>query len=271
MKKTAIATRITNFHPPHSHPEGAPHLPHLANVRPWPGRIHPLGDRLKRQGTLLASAALLCLLAGCVVGPKYHAPATTAPPDYKESPANVSQSVSQKPAPAPAGQPSDPTLGGLGAWTVARPQDASLRGKWWEIYNEPELNSLEEQLNIDNQTIKQSFENFMAARAIVRQARSQFFPTVTAGASGTRSRGSSNLGNSTGATGTSKGGATSTFLELPADITWEPDLWGKIRNTVRQAQYSAQLSAADLENQRLTEQANLAIFFFELRGQDALH
>ena len=153
---------------------------------------------------------------------------------------------------------------------MAQPKDGLLRGKWWEIYNEPELNALEEQLNINNQNIKQSFENFMAARAMVREARAQYFPTATVGANGTRSRGSSNLGKATSASGTAQGGATTTFLELPATVTWEPDLWGKIRNTVRQAQYSAQLSAADLENERLTEQASLATFYFELLGQDAL-
>jgi NodT family efflux transporter outer membrane factor (OMF) lipoprotein len=215
---------------------------------------------LPLQSSLVVSVILSCILAGCVVGPKYHAPTTPAAPDYKESPANVAQKPA---APAPATEPADPTLGGLGGWTVAQPKDASLRGKWWEIYDEPELNSLEEQLNINNQNIKQSFENFMAARAIVRQARSQFFPTVTAGASGSRSRSSANISSS-------GSGNTSTLLELPATVSWEPDLWGKIRNTVRQAQYSAQLSAADLENERLTEQASLATYFFELRGQDAL-
>ena len=77
-------------------------------------------------------------------------------------------------------------------WTVAQPQDAALRGKWWEIYNEPELNSLEDQLNIDNQNIQQAFENFMEARALVREARSQYFPTVSIGGSYTRSQTSSN-------------------------------------------------------------------------------
>jgi len=236
MKKTGNNMRMTNF-----------------NLRLRPG--------------LLASAILCCALAGCVVGPKYHAPAPTAPPEYKESPANPAQKPA---APAPASTPADPTLGGLGDWTVAQPKDGLLRGKWWEIYNEPELNALEEQLNINNQNIKQSFENFMAARAMVREARSQYFPTATVGASGTRSRGSSNLGQAISASGTAQGGATTSFLELPASVTWEPDLWGKIRNTVRQAQYSAQLSAADLENERLTEQASLATYFFELLGQDAL-
>jgi NodT family efflux transporter outer membrane factor (OMF) lipoprotein len=215
----------------------------------------------------LLAAALFCVLAGCVVGPKYHAPTTPAPPAYKESPANIPPTA---PAPAPSNTPPDPTLGGLGLWTVAQPHDALLRGKWWEIYNDPELNALEEQLNINNQNIKQSFENFMAARAMVRQARAQFFPTLSVGPSYSRSRGSSNLQNTTGATGSTSSGAESTFINLPLDASWEPDLWGKVRNTVRQAQYSAQLSAADLENERLTEQSSLATFFFELRGQDAL-
>ncbi len=147
-----------------------------------------LNSNLTSRSFLLA-AGLLCGLAGCVVGPKYHPPTTQAPPAYKESTANAPQQTSAPPA-STAG---DPTLGGLGGWTVAQPQDASLRGKWWEIYNDAELNALEEQLNINNQNIKQFFENFMAARAIVRQARSQLYPTVTAAPSGSRSRSSSNL------------------------------------------------------------------------------
>jgi NodT family efflux transporter outer membrane factor (OMF) lipoprotein len=219
-----------------------------------------------------------------VVGPKYQPPTTKTtetPPAYKESPANPAA----KPAAQAASEQSDPTLGGLGNWTVAQPQDAVLRGKWWELYNEPELNSLEEQLNINNQNIKQFFENFLAARALVREARSQFFPTVTVGPSLSYSQTPSSLrgasttsttGAPTGSVGgsgsssTTSGNPVNTFLELPVSASWEPDLWGKIRNTVRQEQYSAQLSAADLENERLTEQASLAAYFFELRGQDAL-
>ena len=213
----------------------------------------------------LATTVLCLALTGCVVGPKYHPPSTAqAPPAYKE--VNV---PAHQPA-ANADTVPDPTLGGLGDWKVANPQDALPRGKWWEIYNDPELNALEEQLNIDNQNIKQFFENFMAARALVRQARSQFFPTATVGFNYSRSRGSPNLGNNIGATGTTSGNGSTGLIDLPFDVSWEPDLWGKVRNTVRQAQYSAQVSAADLENERLTEQAGLATFFFELRGQDAL-
>ena len=202
-----------------------------------------------RQASAAYVALLCALLAGCNVGPKYHPPAFTAPPAFKESPAQFKEAD---------------------GWNVAQPQDATLRGKWWEIYNEPELNALEEQLNIDNQNIRQAFENFMEARALVREARSQYFPTVTVGGSYTRSQASSNVKSaSSTSTGTPSGAQTQLF-SLPADISWEPDLWGKVRNAVHASQYQAQLSAADLENERLTEQASLAEFFFEIRGQDAL-
>jgi len=188
-----------------------------------------------------AFAALSLLLAGCNVGPRYVPPTATAPAAYKESPAQFKES---------------------GAWTVAVPQDAALRGKWWEIYNEPELNALEEQLNVGNQNIRQAFENFMQARALVREARSQFFPTVAIGSSYTRSQSSSTVGSGSG--------QQSQIFALPAEVSWEPDLWGKVRNAVRSAQYTAQLSAADLESERLIEQSSLAEYFFEIRGQDAL-
>ncbi|MGC2209867.1 MAG: RND transporter, partial [Candidatus Korobacteraceae bacterium] len=114
------------------------------------------------RNTIFGAAALcLLLLSGCVVGPKYHAPAVVAPPAYKESaPAAYSNALP-------------------GTWQPAKPQDAVLKGKWWEAFNEPELNSLEDQLNINNQNIAQYFQNFMAARAQVGEDRSQYFPTVT--------------------------------------------------------------------------------------------
>jgi NodT family efflux transporter outer membrane factor (OMF) lipoprotein len=200
----------------------------------------------------LATAALLLVGSGCVVGPKYHAPAPQAPaPAYKESTTQFNDN---------------------GPWTVAQPSDAMLRGKWWEIFNDPELNALEEQLNIDNQNIKQFFENYMEARAVVREARSQYFPTLAAAPSFSRSRTSGNLStepvNTTGTGAISQ--LQSTVYSAPLEASWAPDLWGKVRNTVRQAQYSAQVSAADLENERLTEQASLAEFFFEIRAQDEL-
>jgi len=139
----------------------------------------------------------LCLLAGCLVGPKYHPPTPQVPaaPNYKESPVNFKDEE---------------------GWKVAAPADAKLKGNWWEIYNQPELNTLEDQLNINNQNIQVFFQNFMAARAIIAEARSQYFPTVGAGFSWTRSRGSSTLGNSTqtnsGGGTVTKAGATSTVM-----------------------------------------------------------
>ena len=200
----------------------------------------------------LGAAALLLILPACVVGPKYHPPAPPAPAAvYKESPTQFKET---------------------GDWTVAQPADAKLRGKWWEIFNDPELNVLEEQLDINNQNIKQFFENFMEARAVVREARAQYFPTLSTAPSFTRSRTSGNL-SSTPVNTSGKGTEPqlqSTIYSLPLEASWEPDLWGKVRNTVRQAHYAAQVSAADLENERLTEQASLAEFFFEIRGQDKL-
>jgi len=214
-------------------------------------------SRRTAQASFALLGGLLCtVLAGCNVGPKYVPPSMTAPAAFKESPTQFKEAD---------------------GWTVAQPQDATLRGKWWEIYNDPELNALEEQLNIDNQNIRESFENFMEARALVREARSQYFPTVSIGPSYSRSQSSSNISNGQTSGGSSTTTSTSTttgrqsqVFALPVEVSWEPDLWDKVRNTVRANQYNAQLSAADLENERLTEQASLAEYFFEIRGQDAL-
>jgi NodT family efflux transporter outer membrane factor (OMF) lipoprotein len=203
----------------------------------------------KRHAASIAitGALALAVLAGCTVGPKYHPP---APPqikaaNYKESTLNFQD------------QP---------GWKVASPQDAMLRGNWWEVFHEPELNTLEDQLNIDNQNIKQFFEQYMAARAMVAEARSQYWPTITLGPSWNRSRTSANQRVSSTATT----GATTGLWLLPVDVSWAPDIWGKIRNEVRAAQYAAQVSAADLQLEKLTEQASLAQFYFEIRGQDML-
>jgi NodT family efflux transporter outer membrane factor (OMF) lipoprotein len=198
---------------------------------------------------IVLPATLLLALAGCSIGPKYQPPVMPAPAAYKESPSQFKETD---------------------GWKVAEPSDAMLRGKWWEIFKDPELNALEEELNIGNQNIKQSFENFMQARALVREAHAQYFPTATIAPSYSRSRspGSGVTGSAAGSV--TNTGQTSSFASLPLDISWAPDLWGKVRKTVQEFQYSAQLSAADLENEKLTEQASLAAFFFELRGQDAL-
>jgi len=198
-------------------------------------------------GPLVATAACLCSMTACDVGPKYAKPLAPTAPAFKEA--------------APAAYTSAPD----NTWQPAKPADAKLKGKWWEIFNEPELNALEDQLNIDNQTIKQYFENFMAARAQVREARAGYFPTVTSNPALTKT----GTGGKTNASSVSQASGGSDY-SLPLEASWAPDLWGRVRNTVRQFQSAAQVSAADLENERLTEQAALAEYYFQLRGQDAL-
>lgn len=194
-----------------------------------------------------AATCLLAALAGCMVGPKYHAPAPVqvTAPNYKESTVNFQNEP---------------------GWKVASPHDAMLRGKWWEVFHEPELNTLEDQLNINNQTIKQYFEQYMAARALVAEARSQYWPSISLGPSWSRQKTSGNLRSSTYA----NTGSTSGVWSVPLDVSWAPDLWGKIRNEVRVEEYAAQMSAADLQLEKLTEQASLAEYYFEIRGQDML-
>ena len=118
---------------------------------------------LRFKAALIPATATL-ILAGCRVGPVYHQPTATAqapPAAYKEAPTDTQE---------------------VGDWKVAQPQDAMLHGKWWEIYNEPELNDLEEKLNINNQNIKVYFNNFMEARTLIAQAHAQLYPTAAVAA-----------------------------------------------------------------------------------------
>ena len=206
-------------------------------------------------------AVTSCLLAGCTVGPKYHTPTAETPAAYKElTPADYKNTE---------------------GWKVAQPKDDALRGKWWEMFNDPQLNALEEKVNVSNQNIAAAAASFFAARALVKEARAQLFPRVAANPAITvqrpsstlssgRAGGSSNSGSGSGTGSTSSSAGTFTDYTLPFDATWQPDLFGRIRNTIKSAAYGAQASAADLENTRLTVQADVAADYFQLRGQDAL-
>jgi NodT family efflux transporter outer membrane factor (OMF) lipoprotein len=204
------------------------------------GRINQR-NRFDHLSSLLLA---LCGFTGCNVGPQYLRPVVPAPPAFKELGTQ---------------QADDGTT-----WKAANPQDGALRGKWWEIFQEPELNALEDKLNISNQNIAQSYANFIAARTQIQQARSSYYPAISVGPSYSRSRSPQSQ------SGSSSANPNSNLFNLPFDVRWEPDLWGRVRNTVHQQSYAAQVSAADLENLKLTEQANLAVFYFQLRGQDAL-
>ncbi len=198
-----------------------------------------------------ALAALLgLLLASCTVGPKYHTPTAEVPGSFKE--------LTPKDYPQTEG------------WRTAQPSDNALRGKWWEIFNDPQLNALEDKVNVSNQNIAAAAAGFMAARALVRQARSQYFPTVTTNPAITAQRPSAT--NATRATAGASSSSVPTFTaySLPFDATWQPDLFGRVRNTVRSSIAAAQVSAADLENVRLSVHAELAADYFSLRGQDSL-
>ncbi len=206
-------------------------------------------------------AAVLLFASACNVGPRYVRPGAPVPSAFRESSAAAYGHLPP------------------GTWRPARPEDAALKGKWWEVFREPELDLLEDDLDINNQTIAQYFQNFMAARAQVDEARAGYFPTVSVSPSYTwagsgRSSAVPLAGSTSGLpvpTATSGSGSlTSSYFSVAAAGSWAPDLWQRVANTVRQYRYAAQVSAADLENERLTEQAALAEYYFELRGQDAL-
>jgi NodT family efflux transporter outer membrane factor (OMF) lipoprotein len=189
----------------------------------------------------LILVAAFALLAGCTVGPKYNKPPVATPPAFKESE----------------------------GWKVAQPSDGAIKGKWWEMFNDAELNALEEKVSINNQNVAASTAAYFAARDQVKEARSQLFPTVTVSPSIGNSRQPFPV-NSNNSTITSNASAINSSFSLPFDATWQPDFWGKVRNTINAAAYGAQVSAADLENVRLAAQSQLAVDYFQLRGQDSL-
>jgi NodT family efflux transporter outer membrane factor (OMF) lipoprotein len=202
-------------------------------------------------------ACVFVFFSGCTVGPKYQKAPVETPPAYKEA----------------------------GDWKVAQPQDAAARGKWWETFGDPGLNALEEQVSVSNQNIAAAAANFLSARALVKQARAQLFPSAAtqpsitythqpfaiAGSSTSGSSGSSGTGSSTGSGSSSGLVESGTFGEyvMPFDASWQLDLWGRIRNGVKASVYAAQASAADLESVRLTAQAEVAVDYFSIRAQDA--
>jgi NodT family efflux transporter outer membrane factor (OMF) lipoprotein len=202
--------------------------------------------------TLLAIA--IVFLAGCTVGPKYARPPAPVAPAYKElTPENFKDTD---------------------GWKQAQPGDATLKGNWWEIFNDTQLNALEEQVNVSNQNIAAAAANFLAARALVRQTRAQYYPTISANPTITNSRPS--LGQFGGVSGVSSASSPAFKLQsftdysLAFDASWVPDFWGKIRNTFLSNAAAAQAGAADLENIRLTAQAEVAVNYFEIRTQDRL-
>ncbi len=194
-----------------------------------------------RRGAALGLAGMVALLInGCVVGPNYHRPAAAVPPAYKEL------------------SPPD------GSWKTAAPGDAALRGDWWTLFKDPQLTDLEARLTLGNQSLQAAIERYTYARAVVRQARADYYPTLVAGPSIQRERLSYNR---------------PTFISnlspsqyndyvLSGSATWEPDFWGRVRRNVESTRANMQASAADLANVELSVRAELALDYYQLRGLD---
>jgi NodT family efflux transporter outer membrane factor (OMF) lipoprotein len=199
------------------------------------------------KNAALGGLTLLLLAGGCKVGPNYHTPSAAMAPSFKEQPV----------ATPPPGEP------GVG-WKHAQPGDDTIRGKWWESYNDSQLNTLEERVAVSNQSLKAALAQYTQALAAVQQFRSSYFPTVSVTPSYSRTRVSQH--RPTGVNPNS--GNPYSDLIASGQASWEPDLWGNIRRTVQQARANAQASAADLANVELSLRSELAMDYFELRGLD---
>jgi NodT family efflux transporter outer membrane factor (OMF) lipoprotein len=180
---------------------------------------------MSAQPKRLGLVAMLLTLIGCTAGPDYRRPAAPVAPDYKE----------------------------LAGWKPATPADGIDRGAWWSLYHDPQLDSLERQVSISNQNVKQYAAQYAAALAMVREVRAELFPTLAATASASRG-----------------GGGATPLNQLEGNGSWAPDIWGSIRRQLESQKATAQVSAADLANAVLSAQATLAQDYFELRAADSM-
>jgi NodT family efflux transporter outer membrane factor (OMF) lipoprotein len=195
---------------------------------------------------LVGALVVALVAAGCTVGPNYVRPPVVTPDAYKEA----------------------------DGWKKAEPQDYLPRGLWWEAFGDTQLDALERRVNVSNQNLRVAEAQFSQARAVVREARAAFFPTMTVGLGYTRFRQSETLStsNNGGVINTvtpTRATSPTSFFQFPIDVAWEVDLWGRIRRTVESNQASAQASAGDLEAARLSFHAELALDYFQLQTLDA--
>jgi NodT family efflux transporter outer membrane factor (OMF) lipoprotein len=205
--------------------------------------------KFRNHAASFAALLTLTLLAGCKpVGPDYNPPGYHAPAIYKETGATTVVI----PPPNPNG----------GGWQPASPSDGMLRGKWWEIYQDPQLNQLEERIATDNQRLRQALETYLAARDQVTAVHAGLYPTLSASLSAGHSKLSENR---------PMAGSTSSFndLQIGGQASWEPDFWGRIRRGVEAARENAQASAADVASVDLSLHAEMAADYFQMRGLDA--
>jgi NodT family efflux transporter outer membrane factor (OMF) lipoprotein len=190
---------------------------------------------MKRSQILILLALPVLLLAGCEVGPKYKTPAMPVPPAYKEA----------------------------GDWKTAQPSDQKLGGNWWELFNDPQLNALEEQINVSNQNLKAAVAQYQESRAALRYSRADYYPTVSVDPSASRQRYSDNI------PATMSRGQTFNDFILPVNLSYQANVWGRVSRNVESYREQAQASAADLAVINLTMHADLAIDYFAVRTLDA--
>jgi NodT family efflux transporter outer membrane factor (OMF) lipoprotein len=181
----------------------------------------------------------MVLLAGCAVGPNYKRPAAEVPPAYKYEE--------------------------VGDWKPAQPNDQTLSGNWWEIFKDPQLNALEQQVNVSNQNLKAAEAAYTQARALLRYQRADLFPTVTVDPTGTRDHYSANRQPHS----PQFNGVTFTDVQIPFELSYQVDVWGRVRRTVESYRAQAQASAADLAAVNLSMHAQLALDYYLARTLDA--
>jgi NodT family efflux transporter outer membrane factor (OMF) lipoprotein len=205
--------------------------------------------RLKRQIFASGAPALCALtlaLSACKVGPNYHRPDAPVPTAYQEA-----------------------DVGGV-TWKPSTPQDAQDRGAWWKLYADPELDALEGQVNISNQTVKEYEAQYRQAVAQLKEAQASLFPTLSISAGAQRGGGGGGTASVSSTVGSGAGGTTHTEFTLEPTLSWSPDIWGTIRREVESRKANVQVSRAQLAAAQLSAQATLAADYFDLRATDSL-
>jgi NodT family efflux transporter outer membrane factor (OMF) lipoprotein len=187
--------------------------------------------------SVFALAVLVLTLGGCAVGPTYERPAAATPAAYKEA----------------------------NGWLPAAPADALERGPWWTLFDDPVLDQLAGSVEVSNQNVAAAVAAYAQARALVREQRASFFPTVSLNGGADRSGGGSSARTSS-QTSSSRSGVS---YQASIGASWEPDVWGRLQRSVDNASASAQASAADLASAKLSAQGELAVNYFSLRQTDA--
>jgi NodT family efflux transporter outer membrane factor (OMF) lipoprotein len=195
------------------------------------------GTHMHRPGWIAVLVAGTLLLAGCAVGPKYRAPSVPTPPAYKET----------------------------GNWKTAQPNDHNLGGNWWEIFQDSQLNLLEQQINVSNQNLKAAVAQYQQSRAALRYVRADYYPTLTASPSATRER----FSNNRPPPNSGFDGLTFNDFVLPLNLSYQVNAWGRVSRNVESYREQAQASAGDLAVVNLSMHAALAVDYFAARTLDA--